>query len=43
MAFKRFNALKNSLVVFLYSTVSKFGLATKIYRPGLRLSIEFKK
>ncbi len=43
MTFKRFKALKNSLVVFLYSSVSKLGLATKIYRPVFKFSIEFKK
>jgi len=43
MAFKRVNALNISLLVLLYSFVSKFGLATNIYLPVLRLSMEVKK
>ncbi len=41
--FKRFNALINSLLVLLYSDLRRFGLATSIYFPVLRLSSVVKR
>jgi hypothetical protein len=43
MAFRRFNALKNSWLVSLYSLSNKFGFATKTYFPDCKLQIKLKK